>query len=212
MSGNQSPLTKAQRQHILELNAEGLSGRKISERLAISYKAVRIVLEKKPSPTTEQKVDEAIFAALTQANPLTATTAESTSKSKPAQAQQEPPRPSKARQMAAVGIPQVLAPDHSVFEIKKGLEWLQQQMGLLLEESGSVRDQVFILDQMRQIYNDAGAQLESLYNIELLDAFIQEVTRILEEQVPEVRQRIYLRLAASGLAAGVIGLGADPSN
>lgn len=204
-------LTRTQQQHIYDLSEQGLSGRKIAEQLGISYKAVRIVLEKKPTPAIAEKVDQ-LYTAAANNEFVTQQPLQPQSKEKCSSRNVDDDKPREPKQkLRSMLAADLLAPSHTVFEVKTGLEWLHQQLGQMLEEAPTFRDQIFILDHIRQIYSEAAASLESIHNIELLDAFIEEVTRILEEQIPEVRDRIYRRLERCGLDKGVITLVSNSS-
>jgi transposase-like protein len=187
----QTSLTDAQKQQIVELTAQGVAGRKIADRIGVSYAAVRNHLEKSKgvSPETHGKVIEVSGWGTADLEKGRLTT----------------PAGNTLIFSNAVG------PAHSVFEVRTGLEWLQQQLGTLFEEAATLRDKLFVLNQLQQLSAEATAVLESIHNIELLDAFIQEVTAILEEQIPEVRERLYRKLEACGMGTGVNPLEANPS-
>ncbi|NWJ94564.1 MAG: hypothetical protein HXX20_02180 [Chloroflexi bacterium] len=159
----------------------------MAEELGVSYDAVRNQLKKGVSPDLEEKVAGKRAATLNH-NVI----------SRPEQQTEE-----------QVVFGSSLAPVHSVFEISKGLEWLQQEMGKIYEQAVLPKDKVFILDQFRQIYSEAADVLESLHNMELLDAFINEVTTILAEQEPRARERIYQRLESCAMGAGAAILVSD---
>lgn len=94
----------------------------------------------------------------------------------------------------------------SVFDIIARLEECLGEIETLKEVEGRLADRVAVRTEKRMLIAEARATLESIYNVRLLDEFINEVTTILEEQTPGARQRIFGRLEASTKGFAAISL------
>ncbi|MBN9393456.1 MAG: hypothetical protein J0I20_35825 [Chloroflexi bacterium] len=104
---------------------------------------------------------------------------------------------------ALVSKPVVQETRKSVFDIIARLEDCLDEIEDLKDTPGQLKDRVAVRTEKRMLIAEARATLESIYNIKLLNDFIDTVTTILESEAPGSRKRIFDRLEQSvrGFAA-----------
>ena len=226
------PLTADQQLQIIQLSQDGLSGRKIADQLGVSYKAVRGVLENRPdtgsnsfqqfrpskpaarptSPLFLPAGEVEVIEVNPKSQPPAPIYSERQAKLRQAKAdfkqtrsadregQEQGQGDSQPRQMV------LNPPPANIFDIENGMRWIQQQTSQMWQDNEDPRLRVFLLDKMLELNAQAASHLESIYNIKLLDAFIQAVSAILERFEPEVRRVIYDELESRGVAEGAISV------